>query len=56
VPDALGAAYLEMPDFTDAASFRASLRTARAVGHHYDAPRRFRPRIVPSTSVRTVSG
>jgi predicted metal-dependent phosphoesterase TrpH len=56
VPDALGAAYLEMPDFTDAASFRVSLRAARAVGHHYDAPRRFRPRIVPSTSMRLVSG
>jgi predicted metal-dependent phosphoesterase TrpH len=49
VPDALGSAYAEMPDFTDAASFLASLRTAHIVGHHFDAARPWRPRIVPST-------
>jgi predicted metal-dependent phosphoesterase TrpH len=50
-PSALGAAYVEMPDFSDAASFLDALRspTAVVVGHHYDAPRRWRPRIVPST-------
>ena len=50
-PMALGAAYVEMPDFTDAASFLAGLRSvdARVVGHHYDAPRAWRARIVPST-------
>jgi predicted metal-dependent phosphoesterase TrpH len=49
VPDALGSAYAEMPDFTDAASFLAALRTAHIVGHHFDAARPWRPRIVPST-------
>jgi predicted metal-dependent phosphoesterase TrpH len=50
-PSAIGAAYVEMPDFVDgdAVSFLASLRQGRVVGHHYDAPRRWRPRVVPST-------
>jgi predicted metal-dependent phosphoesterase TrpH len=50
-PSAVGAAYMEMPDFTDgdAASFLAALRQGVVVGHHYDAPRRWMPRIVPST-------
>jgi predicted metal-dependent phosphoesterase TrpH len=51
VPDAIGAAYLEMPDFdhTDPAAFLTSLAKATVVGHHFDAPRPWRPRIVPST-------
>jgi predicted metal-dependent phosphoesterase TrpH len=49
VPDALGAAYVEMPDFTDAPSFLASLRDGTVVGHHFDAARPWRARIVPST-------
>ena len=49
VPDALGACYVEMPDFDGPESFLASLRMGRVVGHHYDAARRWRPRIVPST-------
>ena len=55
VPDALGAAYLEMPDFdhTDPASFRASLALATVVGHHFDRPRPWRARIVPSTGPTT---
>ena len=50
VAEALGGAYLEMPDFddNDPASFLASMRQGSAVGHHYDPPRRWRPRIVPS--------
>lgn len=48
-PSAIGAAYVEMPDFDGPASFLAALAEARVVGHHYDAPRRWRPRIVPST-------
>jgi predicted metal-dependent phosphoesterase TrpH len=48
-PSAIGAAYAEMADFTDAASFLAALRAGTVVGHHYDAPRQWRPRIVPST-------
>jgi predicted metal-dependent phosphoesterase TrpH len=51
VASAVGAAYVEMPDFDDAspASFLQSLRAGRVVGHHYDAPRQWRPRVVPST-------
>jgi predicted metal-dependent phosphoesterase TrpH len=51
VASALGAAYVEMPDFDDdsPASFLQSLRAGRVVGHHYDAPREWRPRVVPST-------
>jgi predicted metal-dependent phosphoesterase TrpH len=48
VPGALGAAYVEMPDFDDAASFLAALRDGRVVGHHWDEPRPWTPRIVPS--------
>ncbi len=50
VGEALGSAYLEMPDFDDCdpASFLASMSQGRAVGHHYDPPRRWRPRIIPS--------
>lgn len=50
-PSAIGAAYVEMPDFTDARSFLDGLRasTAAVIGHHYDAPRKWTPRVVPST-------
>ena len=52
-PTAIGAAYVEVPSFDvgDAGSFLSALRSssARVVGHHYDAPRQWRPRIVPST-------
>ena len=50
-PSAIGAAFVEMPDFPDGDpdAFIASLRRGRVVGHHYDAPRRWRPRVVPST-------
>lgn len=50
VPDAIGAAFVEMPDFDGPADFLAKLRDARVVGHHWDQPRPWRPRIVPSTS------
>ena len=49
VPDALGAAYVEMPDFDSPADFLDSLRRGRIVGHHWDGPRPWRSRIVPST-------
>jgi predicted metal-dependent phosphoesterase TrpH len=49
VPDAVGAACVELPDFTDAASFLAALRQGTPVGHYFDPPRPWRPRIVPST-------
>lgn len=48
-PSAVGAAYVEMPDFDGPASFLASLAQGTVVGHAYDRPRQWRPRIVPST-------
>jgi predicted metal-dependent phosphoesterase TrpH len=50
VPEAIGAAYVEMPDFDGPAAFLRSSREGAVVGHHFDAPRRWRPRIVPSTN------
>lgn len=49
VPDALGAAYVEMDDFDSPESFLANLSTGRIVGHHADPARPWRARIVPST-------
>jgi predicted metal-dependent phosphoesterase TrpH len=49
VPDALGAAFVEMNDFDSPASFLANLRRAAVVGHHADPARVWTPRIVPST-------
>jgi predicted metal-dependent phosphoesterase TrpH len=49
VPLALGAAYVEMPDFDGPADFLDKLREAVVVGHHWDEPRPWSPRIVPST-------
>jgi predicted metal-dependent phosphoesterase TrpH len=49
VPDALGAAYVEMPDFDGPADFLEKLGRARVVGHHWDGARPWRARIVPST-------
>jgi predicted metal-dependent phosphoesterase TrpH len=48
VPLAIGGAFVELEDFTDAASFLASLRSARVYGHHWDEPRPWTPRIVPA--------
>ena len=48
VPDALGAAYLEMVAFDGPMEFLASLATAQVIGHHWDEPRPWSPRIVPS--------
>lgn len=50
VPDALGAAYVEMADFSGPGDFLAALRDARVIGHHWDRPRPWSPRVVPSTS------
>ena len=49
VPEAFGAAYVEMPEFDGPASMLASMREGRVVGHHWDGHRRWTPRIVPST-------
>ena len=48
VPDALGAAYVEMPDFDGPQDFLASLQQAVIVGHYWDEARPWSPRIVPS--------
>ena len=48
VPDALGAGYLEMPDFAGPQEFMAAARQGRLVGHHFDKARPWTPRIVPS--------
>lgn len=48
VPNALGAAYLVMPDFDGPAEFMTNARQGRIVGHHFDEPRPWSPRIVPS--------
>lgn len=49
VPDAVGAAYVEVEDFEDAEGFLAAIRLGRVVGHHFDSARPWRQRIVPST-------
>lgn len=50
VPLALGAGYVVMPDFDSPADFLDALRRGRIEGHHYDKPRPWTPRIVPSTT------
>jgi predicted metal-dependent phosphoesterase TrpH len=50
VPLAIGAAYVEMPDFDTPPSFLAALRRGRTVGHHWDRPRPWTARVVPSVS------
>ena len=48
VPNALGAGYLEMPDFDGPDDFVAKATQGRLVGHYFDEPRPWTPRIVPS--------
>lgn len=48
VPDAFGAAYVEMPDFDGPADFLAALALGVVVGHHCDPARPWTPRIIPS--------
>jgi predicted metal-dependent phosphoesterase TrpH len=50
VPDALGAAYVEMDDFDTPMEFLASLSSGDVIGHHWDEPRPWTPRIVPSVT------
>jgi predicted metal-dependent phosphoesterase TrpH len=50
VPDALGAAFVETDPFDTPMEFLASLASARVVGHHWDEPRPWSPRIVPSVT------
>lgn len=48
VPHALGAAFMQMPDFDGPHDFLAKLREGEVVGHHWDKARPWSPRIVPS--------
>lgn len=48
VPEAIGAAYVEMDNFDGPEEMRIALASALVVGHHFDAPRAWRARIVPS--------
>ena len=50
VPDALGAAYVEMADFATPMEFLASLANSDVIGHHWDEPRPWSPRIIPSVT------
>lgn len=51
VPDAIGAAYVELPDFDGPHDFLAKLRLGRTVGHHWDEARPWSARILPGTTV-----
>jgi predicted metal-dependent phosphoesterase TrpH len=51
VPDAIGAAYVEMPDFDGPHDFLAKLMLGRTVGHHWDEARPWSARILPGTTV-----
>ena len=51
VPDAIGAAYVEMPDFDGPHDFLVKLRLGHPVGHHWDEPRPWSSRVLPSTTV-----
>lgn len=55
IAEAFGSAFVVMADFDGPASFLAGLRGAKIVGHHYDAPRAWRPRIVPSMPTNPIS-
>jgi predicted metal-dependent phosphoesterase TrpH len=48
VPNALGSAYVEMPDFDGPSDFLAKLSEGRIVGHHWDEARPWTARIIPS--------
>lgn len=50
IAEALGSAFVVMPDFDGPAAFLAGLAQGRIVGHHYDEPRPWRSRIVPSVT------
>jgi predicted metal-dependent phosphoesterase TrpH len=48
VPASIGSGYVVMPDFSGPEEFVISLRQGRVVGHFFDQPRPWTPRIVPS--------
>jgi predicted metal-dependent phosphoesterase TrpH len=48
VPEAVGAAYVEVAEFEGPAGFLRALETGLVIGHHYDSARQWSPRVVPS--------
>jgi len=50
VPLAIGAACVEMPDFDGPDEFLRALEQGRILGHHWDEPRPWTARIVPSVT------
>ncbi|HET9091834.1 MAG TPA: PHP domain-containing protein [Acidimicrobiales bacterium] len=48
VPEAIGAVYVEMTPFDGPAGFLRCLGEGRVVGHHFDPPRTWGARVVPS--------
>jgi predicted metal-dependent phosphoesterase TrpH len=48
VPDAIGSAFVEMPDFDTPVEFLAALQHGSIVGHHWDEARPWSSRIIPS--------
>lgn len=50
VPDALGSVVVDVADFDGPAAFLAALADGDIRGHHFDRPRPWRARIVPSTT------
>ena len=48
VPEAIGAAFVEVPDFDGPSALLDALGRGHVVGHQWDEPRRWIPRIVPS--------
>jgi len=51
VPDAIGAAFVEMPDFDGPLDFLDKLRRGRPVGHYWDQARPWSARVLPGTTV-----
>jgi predicted metal-dependent phosphoesterase TrpH len=56
VPLAIGSAFVEMPDFDGPHEFIDALRRGRTVGHHWDHPRTWSARIVPSVPADEFNG
>lgn len=50
VPLAIGAAFVEMPDFDGPVEFLERLHEGRVCGHHWDQPRPWSARVVPGTT------
>lgn len=56
VPLAIGSAFVDMPDFDGPNDFLEALRRGHVVGHYWDEPRPWAPRIVPSTPLDQFNG